>query len=297
MPESDVGILDLQYLGQPGRVCAAVVPTRSGFVLVDCGPALTLPALVEGLQDLGLALSELRAVLLTHIHLDHAGAAGELAALAPRATVYVHGLNVAPHLSQPEKLLASVRRLYGDGFAALFGETKPLPEPRMAGLAGGEVIDLDGRRFEVLATPGHASHHLAYVDTETRLLFCGDAAGLRRPGAADVLPYTPPPDIDLTAWEESIDRMRLSRPSALLLTHFGLVEEPHDHLLRFETRLRLWAEVAREIARGSGDLVEAGLEFRARIGPDQAFGYESVADLSHCGRGLVRYWRKLGLSS
>ncbi len=259
--EADIGVIDLKYLGVEGQVCAAVVPTKTGFLLVDCGPSITLEALVEGLENYGFAIGELRAILLTHIHLDHAGAAGTLCARAPEAQVFVHGENGAPHLRQPEKLLRSAHRLYGDRLEALFGGMEAVPGGQIAGLAGGESLTVDGRRIEVLATPGHASHHVAYIDAETRVLFAGDAAGLREAGSEEVLPYTPPPDIDLGAWGESLELMRAARPAALLLTHFGMFGDPGEHLELFERRLGDWAGTAKVIAEGDMGLEEAGREF------------------------------------
>jgi glyoxylase-like metal-dependent hydrolase (beta-lactamase superfamily II) len=292
MFDSDIGILDLNYLGLRKQICAGVVPTRSGFALVDCGPGVTLNRLQEGLTDLGLALSHLHSILLTHIHLDHAGGAGTLARLAPQAQVYVHGGNGAPHLVNPERLLNSARRLYGDRLEPWFGPMEPIAESRVTRLAGGESLDLDGRRIEVIATPGHASHHLAYVDAETRTLFAGDAAGLRAPGSRVIIPYTPPPDIDLEAWRDSLARMRAARPAALFLAHFGVFPDAVDHLERFEDALGESSELARAIAETDLELDPAGDEFERRSPLPREHGFESVTSLAHCGRGLVRYWRK-----
>jgi glyoxylase-like metal-dependent hydrolase (beta-lactamase superfamily II) len=162
-------------------------------------------------------------------------------------------------------------------------------------LAGGEALSVDGRRIEVLATPGHASHHLAYMDAETKVLFAGDAAGLREPGSTDAAPYTPPPDIDLAAWRESLERMRAARPAALLLTHFGMFGDPGEHLDVFERRLMEWAEIAKPIAESELSLEEAGRDFVNRLGGTRHRVFEAISDPAHCGQGLVRYWRKLAL--
>ncbi len=297
MFESDIGVLDLNYLGLPRQICAGVVPTRSGFVLVDCGPGVTLDRLQEGLADLGLALTGLRAILLTHIHLDHAGGAGTLARLAPQSAIYVHGVNGAPHLVNPERLLNSARKLYGDRLEPWFGPMEPIDPSRVTPLAGSESLELDGRRLEAIATPGHASHHLAYVDLETRTLFAGDAAGLRAPDSEAVIPYTPPPDIDLEKWRESLARMHAARPEALFLTHYGVFPDAHGHLARFEEALGQSSELAREIAAMDLDLDRAGEEFARRSPLPREHGFEAVTSLAHCGRGLVRYWRKRELPS
>lgn len=292
MPDHDIAYLDLHFQGLVEQACAGVVPTRTGFVLVDCGPSSTLAHLLRGIAARGLDITSLRAILLTHIHLDHAGAAGSLAEMVPGAQVYVHGEKGAPHLKQPEKLLNSVRRLYGDAFEDLLGEMRPIPEPRVTGLAGGETLMIDGRRLEAIATPGHAWHHLAYVDAETRIVFTGDSAGLREPGAPDVLPYTPPPDIDLEAMYASVERLRAARPSALLLAHFGFVDEPLQHLEMLTRGLMEWSEIARPIAAESLELEQAGELFKQRVCPDGKHQFSATTDVAHCGQGLVRYWRK-----
>jgi len=295
MSETDIGLIDLNYRGMAEQVCSAVVPTRTGFVLVDCGPSITMEALLEGVANYGLSLAELRAILLTHIHLDHAGAAGALAARVPEAQVFVHGRNGAPHLKEPEFLLLSAGRLYGGRLEALFGGMEPVPARQVVELAGGEALTVDGRRIDVLATPGHASHHLAYMDAETKVLFAGDAAGLREPGSEDPAPYTPPPDIDLVAWRESLERMRAARPVALLLTHFGGFGNPGEHLDVFERRLMEWAEIAKPIAESELTLEEAGREFVNRVSGAGHRVFEAISNPAHCGQGLVRYWRKLAL--
>lgn len=297
MLEHDIGALDLNYLGLPRQICAGVVPTRSGFVLVDCGPAVSLENLRTGLSDLGLELTALRAVLLTHIHLDHAGGAGTLVRLAPHAPVYVHGARGGPHLVNPEKLLHSARRLYGDRLEPWFGPVEPVPESSISPLAGGESIDIDGRRFEAIATPGHASHHLAFLDAETRVLFAGDSAGLRSQGPETIIPYTPPPDIDLRLWGESLERIREARPAALLLTHYGFFHDPVEHLIRFESLLGQASVLARVLAASHLELEAAGDEFARLTDLPASHGFESVTSLAHCGRGLVRYWRKSPLPS
>lgn len=292
MSDHDIAFIDLRFQGLAEQACAGLVPTRTGFILVDCGPASTLENLLGGLAGRGLDLSKLHAILLTHIHLDHAGAAGAIAAMAPTARIYVHGEKGAPHLIAPEKLLNSVRRLYGDAFENLLGEMRPIPAAQVKPLSGGETLTIDGRAIEVIPTPGHAWHHLAYADSETRIVFTGDCAGLREPGAPDVVPYTPPPDIDLEAMHASIERLRAARPSALLLSHFGFVHQPLEHLDIFQRGLVEWSEIARPLASGPLDLQQAGEQFKRLVCPGGKHQFQATTDLAHCGQGLVRYWRK-----
>ena len=189
--------IDLQFQGRPGVIATAVIPVGGGVVLVDPGPTSCLPALEAGLAALHHRLADVRALLLTHIHLDHAGAAGTIVARVPGLPVYVHDIG-ARHLASPEKLLASATRLYGAAMDSLWGEFRAVPAASLRSLAGGETLDLDGRRFDVAYTPGHAVHHVSYLDRTDGTAYVGDTAGIRvRPGY--VLPATPPPDIDSRA--------------------------------------------------------------------------------------------------
>ncbi len=291
MPDCDIACIDLHLQGHAEQACAGLIPTRTGYILVDCGAESTLARLQEGIAALGLEPAGLRAIMLTHIHMDHAGAAGALAELVPEAPVYVQGEKGAPHLKRPERLLNSARRLYGPAFDELMGGMRPVGERQVRELGGGEKLLIDGRRLEVIATPGHAWHHLAYADAETGIVFTGDSAGLREPGAAEVLPYTPPPEIDLESLRASIERLRAARPRALLLTHFGFVDEPEEHLEKFSRGLAEWSEIARPIAAGPLDLVPAGELFKLRVCPDGRHPFSATTDVAHCGQGLVRYWR------
>jgi glyoxylase-like metal-dependent hydrolase (beta-lactamase superfamily II) len=276
--------LDLQHQGAERVIGVYVLETADGPALFDCGPTSCLPALKERLAEQGLALTDLRHLLLSHIHLDHAGAAGVLVREQPDLQVHVSEVG-APHLIDPARLERSARRLYGDTFDTLWGELAPVPEQNIK-VVGQRVLGLD-----CFPTPGHASHHVSYVDG-AGTLFAGDAAGVRIVPGRYVFPPTPPPDIDLEAWERTIDEIERHAAERLALIHFGVVESPRDHLRRLRRELRVWAQRVRqgmseeefsEAARA--DIVEAD-------GDEVAPYYERAAPFWQSYAGLKRYWDK-----
>ena len=224
-----VTILDLEHLGRLGVIAAFLVPCPDGgFVLLESGPGSTLAALERGILRAGFDPGTLRAVFVTHVHLDHAGAAGELARRTG-AFVAVHPAG-ARHMADPSRLLASARRIYGDLMDPLWGTMVPVPEDRLRTVAHGETVRVGGLEIVALHTPGHARHHVAWVvdgDVAT-----GDVGGIRLPGWDHVIPPTPPPDIDIDAWLESVAVLRETRPRRLLVTHFGIFDDPGEHLAR-----------------------------------------------------------------
>jgi glyoxylase-like metal-dependent hydrolase (beta-lactamase superfamily II) len=250
-------------------------------VLVDPGPGSTLGTLLQALGDW-----RPRALLLTHIHLDHAGASGALVERCPELEVYVHERG-APHLVSPDRLLESARRLYGEDMDRLWGEMLPVPESALRVLAGGERL-LDGE-FEVQYTPGHASHHVSYLHDGTA--YVGDAGGVRISPGSLTVPPTPPPDIDVEAWHESIERIRAWRPARLVMTHFGASDAVDDQLDELGRRLDEWAELAR-----SSDQNEFIAAVQRQIAdgsdPDLPPAYEQAAPPEQLYAGLERYWRK-----
>ena len=269
--------IDVEHLGRPHVICCWQV----GEALVDPGPESSLRTLLSGLGQ-----ERPRALFLTHIHLDHAAATGALVRRWPDLEVYVHERG-APHLIDPSKLLASAERLYGDQMARLWGEILPVPEENVRALAGGERI----RGMRVAYTPGHASHHVAYLDEASGTAFTGDVAAVRIPPSNFVVPPTPPPDIDIETWLESIDTVEAWRPERLALTHFGAVEEPVEHLATVRERLRQEADLARELPEQ-----EYELHFRERVaaevGPETAKELLQAVPPEYQWRGLDRYWRK-----
>ncbi len=270
-------LIDVRHLGRPRVIgCWAV-----GDVLIDPGPTSCLEALLEGLGG-----ETPRALLLTHIHLDHAGASGSLIERWPELEVYVHELG-APHLIDPSRLLVSARRLYGENMDPWWGEMVPVPERNIHALTGGE--QLFGGGFEVAYTPGHASHHVSYLHEGTA--FVGDVGGVRITDASLTVPPTPPPDIDLGAWHESIERVRAWRPERLAITHFGAYEDVAHQLGEVGARLDAWAERARaEDEDGFIGAVENEIEQAAEPGLLPTYTQAAAPDQLYAG--LSRYWRK-----
>ncbi|MEZ5290404.1 MAG: MBL fold metallo-hydrolase [Vicinamibacterales bacterium] len=289
--------VDLQFQGLPGVIATAVLPCGDGVVLVDPGPSSCLGALTRGLERLGVALDDVRAVLVTHIHLDHAGACGTLAAALPDLRIFVHELG-ATHLAAPDRLLASVTRLYGSEMDRLWGEFKAVPASALTALTGGERLTIGTRAFDVAYTPGHAVHHVGYLDVADRVAYVGDTAGLVVGGY--LMAPTPPPDIDLEAWERSLGVIEAWGPSALFLTHFGEIGAPAPHLARLRAALRRAAAVVREglesgrdEARQLADWVEwLRTDAREAASEEAARLVETAAPFDQGWQGLARYWRK-----
>jgi glyoxylase-like metal-dependent hydrolase (beta-lactamase superfamily II) len=277
-----VHLFDLKHLGRE-RVIGSYLLAGGEPALVDCGPASCLDALRAGLAVAGLEVTDLRHLVLTHIHLDHAGAAGALAREHPELLVHVSEIG-APHLVDPTRLERSARRLYGDEFDRLWGPLLPVPEENVRVL-GTRVLEL-----EAFPTPGHASHHVSFVASDGAC-FSGDAAGVRIPPSRYVAPVSPPPDIDVEAWERSLDAIAARRPERLCLPHFGVVDDPGDHVERCRAALATWAERAR---RGSEEefvrAAEADLEEAAD--GETAAVFRQAGPLSQSYAGLRRYWDK-----
>jgi glyoxylase-like metal-dependent hydrolase (beta-lactamase superfamily II) len=268
--------IDLYFGGAEHAIGVYLVDTDDGLALFDCGPSSTIEALDAGLAGHGVALEDVRHLLLSHIHLDHAGAAGTLVRRHPGLTVWVSPVG-EPHLVDPSRLEHSARRLYGDLFDELWGELLPVPEQNVR-VAEGDVLG-----WEAFPTPGHASHHVSYLRDGT--LLAGDATGVRMPGASYVLPVSPPPDLDVEGWHETVAEIRRRAPERLALIHFGLHEDVAVHLDRLERELDRWAERV-----GDGmerqEFVDAA---RADAGEDADL-YDRVAPFWQSWAGLRRYW-------
>jgi glyoxylase-like metal-dependent hydrolase (beta-lactamase superfamily II) len=275
-------LLDLEHLGRE-RVIGSYLLAGDEPALVDCGPSSCLETLRAGLAGQGLEVGELRHLLLTHIHLDHAGAAGSLVRENPSLVVHVSEVG-APHLVDPSRLERSARRLYGDDFDRLWGPLVPVPEENVR-VVGDRVLDL-----EVFPTPGHASHHVSYL-TADGACCTGDAAGVRIPPGSYVAPVAPPPDIDVEAWERTLDAIAERRPERLLLAHFGVAEDPEFHLVELRAALRTWAERARE---GSEEEFVTAAEADVRAAADRATAelFEQAGPFWQSYAGLRRYWEK-----
>lgn len=292
-----VTLVDVKYRGKPGYIAACVIDTGGGLVLVDPGPTVSLDAVRKGLDLLGADIGDVSAILLTHIHLDHAGGTGSLLRRNPAIQVYVHARG-ARHLADPTRLVESATRIYGDRMAELWGEVAPVPADRLTSLDGGEQVRLGQRLFRVAYTPGHAVHHVSYLDTTSGMAFVGDAAGLLLVGGRFALPVTPPPDIDLEAWRTSHQAIRKWKPARLFHTHFGPGDDPATHLDRHLGMLEDWAVRVRKSLDAPGSDAERAEQFKdsvvadfeALLGEDQAarVGFGGVRDSWH---GLARYWR------
>jgi glyoxylase-like metal-dependent hydrolase (beta-lactamase superfamily II) len=276
-------LIDLRHLGRE-RVIASYLLEGGEPALVDCGPETCADALRSALAENGLAVTDLRHLLLTHIHLDHAGAAGTLVREHPGLLVHVSEIG-APHLVDPSRLERSARRLYGDDFDRLWGELAPVPDENVR-VFGDRVLGL-----EVFPTPGHASHHVSFLG-EDGTCFSGDATGVVIPPSRYVAPVAPPPDIDLEAWERTLDAVGEREPSRLCLPHFGVVEETEAHLERVRRRLHAWAGRVRD-GMGEEEWVRAAEdELAAEVDPETARVYKQAGPLWQSYAGLRRYWDK-----
>ncbi len=295
-----IKIIDLQFSGHPETIASFLIETDEGPALIETGPHSTLGALEAGLRDNGCRLEDVRHVFLTHIHLDHGGAAWVFARHG--AKIYLHPLG-KPHFQNPEKLLASARRIYQDDMDRLWGDLQPIPEEQLIPVQDRGKIKIGKTNFKAWHTPGHAIHHIAWQ--LNRSLFTGDVAGIRIGDNKVVMAPCPPPDIDLQAWSKSIRTIKTKRFDELYLTHFGRVDQPKPHLEELEGRLKNWANwikpywengmPADEItpifqAYVVRQLVEAGVK-----GEDLE-KYENANPCWMSVAGLLRYWKKHGQS-
>jgi glyoxylase-like metal-dependent hydrolase (beta-lactamase superfamily II) len=271
-------VIDVMHLGRPNVIGCWEVDGA----LVDPGPQSSMETLLAAIGE-----ERPRAILLTHIHLDHAAAIGALVRRWPELEVFVHERG-APHLIDPSKLLASAERLYGDEMERLWGEIVPVPETNVRPLAGGE--DVLGMR--VAYTPGHASHHVCYFHEESGTAFVGDVAAVRIPGVDLVVPPTPPPDIDVETWLDSIAVVESWRPERLALTHFGQIDEPIEHLEIARRRLREEADLARQLSADDYERRHRESVSAAAESPEAAEEMIQSVPPQYQWRGLNRYWSK-----
>ena len=293
-----VDFIDLQFRGSPRVIAAALLNGPGGVTLIDPGPTSCLPALEAGLRDRGLTLRDVRTLLLTHIHLDHAGATGTIVERVPGIRVHVHERG-APHMIDPGRLLASATRLYGDQMDTLWGAFLPVPASQMTALAGGERLDLSGRSMRVAYTPGHAQHHVSYLDESEGMAYVGDTGGIRVIGDYLLAP-TPPPDIDIEVWQSSLDLIDAWQPVSLFLTHFGPVTPARAHLARFRITLTEQANAVRDALKAGGSEEQQIRAFVERMRQDarrslperEAKATELAAPFDQLWHGLARYWRK-----
>ena len=290
--------VDLRFRGSPRVIASAVLSGPDGVTLIDPGPTSCLPALEAGLRDRGWSLRDVRTVLLTHIHLDHAGATGTILERVPDIRVYVHEVG-APHMADPAKLLASAARLWGDRMDALWGAFLPVPPSHITPLSGGERLKVAGRALHVAYTPGHAKHHVSFLDEQTGMAYVGDTAGIRVAGDYMFAP-TPAPDIDIEAWQASIDRIEAWQPVSLFLAHFGPFTPARAHLSRYRVALTAQAEAVHQLmnsGRTEEQQIQAFVEqlraaARQALPEAEARATELAAPFEQLWHGLARYWRK-----
>ncbi|KAB8140166.1 MBL fold metallo-hydrolase [Chloroflexia bacterium SDU3-3] len=293
---ASIGLIDDLHLGRE-HVIGTYLLRGEQPALVDPGPACCLPALEAGLAAQGLSFYDVRSLLLTHIHLDHAGATGTIVQRYPHIQVYVHERG-ATHMLHPEKLLASATRLYGEQMDYLWGEFLAVPEANLRALAGGETLRLGGREVRVHYAPGHASHHVFYHDQESGAVFVGDTGGVRLPGFRYARPATPPPDINLELWDASLGLLASLGPQVLCPTHFGPAFDVAEHIASYREHLWSWAELVRSgMAAGlSAEEQIARLQAQAdaELGgsAEDAATYNQATPLDQSWQGLVRYWTK-----
>jgi glyoxylase-like metal-dependent hydrolase (beta-lactamase superfamily II) len=296
---NSITTLDLNWLGHRCAIASAVVRCGETAALVDPGPTSTITTLREQLALQGLGVQDLHAILLTHIHLDHAGATGSLVQENPRLRVYVHSRGL-PHMADPAKLLSSAQRLYGEEMQTLFGEFLAVPAQNLHALEGGEEIPVGSRNIRVLYTPGHASHHVTYFDPSEQVAFVGDTGGICVEGSSFALPATPPPDIDIELWDKSLDAIAGLRPQRLFLTHFGFANDPQKHIASYRHRLHYWSDITAKILSDNGDETAAMHRFGREVAADaaQSLPPEEVEHYNFTGSfhlswlGLARYHRK-----
>src|SRR5258708_5839559 len=296
---NSLATLDNLWMGRPRSIAASLLESGGHRALIDPGPGSTLETLHQQLRTRGVSVNDLDAILLTHIHLDHAGATGALVRENPGLEIYVHSKG-APHMIDPSKLLSSAARLWPNELQLLFGETLPVPAENLRILEGGETLRLGARKLEVVYTPGHASHHVSYFDNEEGIAFVGDTAGIRIEGQAYVMPATPPPDIDLAVWGTSFAPILERKPARLFLTHFGYSDNPSEHIPLFRERLHRWAALTAEILRGAASDSAAldaftsatFAEISQHLPAGEADHYAFSAGLHLSFLGLARYLRK-----
>jgi glyoxylase-like metal-dependent hydrolase (beta-lactamase superfamily II) len=288
------GVLEIDtLLGGWERVTAGYLIEGPAPVLVETGSQSSVPALLAALNGLGLAADDLAGVAVTHVHLDHAGGVGDVARAFPRATVYVHEKG-ARHLADPSRLVQSAAMVYGDLLDTLYGRLDPTPTERIHVLEDGEDIVIGpGRTLTAVDSPGHAKHHVALHDSESGLLFAGDAVGVRLPDAGVLRPATPPPDFDLDQALTSLQRFAARRPTGIALAHYGLVPDPSTILDEASETLRAWAGVAEQAWRDGRDIAvaleDAFAAEMANVDPAQREKLETLNGVHSNAAGFRRW--------
>ena len=297
MAQTRIVTLDLNFQGRSHAIASYLIRDSDSVILIESGPGSTLPGLQAGLAIDGLSTRDVTHVLLTHIHLDHAGAAGYLANQG--AEIYVHPVG-APHMLHPEKLIASATRIYGDRMQTLWGEFLPVPENKLHIAKGGEAIKIGNAEFIPHNTPGHAEHHFAYQFED--IVFCGDVGGVRIPGYQYLRVPMPPPELNLERWRESVVKLRALKSPRIAPTHFGIYDDVDWQLTEVEKGLdsaARWVEQSMQNEPPIAELRESVTNWvmdegkSAGLRADVVKAYDLANPLGLSADGLLRYWKKV----
>jgi len=291
---TDIQIIDLNFLNLSDAIASFLIPSDDGLILIESGPETTFSTLKNSIAKTGYQPEDVKHVLLTHIHFDHAGAAWKFAEQG--AKIYVHPIGL-PHLQNPERLWNSAKQIYGDSMETLWGTMKPIPSEKLIAAEDGNHLKIGQHQFKVHETPGHAIHHNAYQLGD--VIFTGDVAGIKIKNGP-ITPPCPPPDIDLGAWKKSIEKLKALKADKLVLTHFGMVENPEEHLTALEIILDDWAawmkpyyeagespesNTPKFIAYTNNQLYEAG------VSKKDVERYDKANPSWMSVKGLLRYWK------
>jgi glyoxylase-like metal-dependent hydrolase (beta-lactamase superfamily II) len=288
------------FLGENEIVGSYLLAGQNELAIIDPGPGSMVDYLLASIREAGFDPQDVTHILVTHIHLDHAGSVGTLVRQLPNAQVFVHEKG-APHLLDTSKVVASATRIYGKRMKLLWGEIESTPQERLTTIEGGDILHIAGRRLEVHYTPGHAAHHVIFFDAHSGELFAGDVAGVRLQDIDYVRPPTPPPDIDLEAWSDSIKLVKSLRPDVLYIAHFGAIKNINDHFDRLRTKLYEWGEfilVAMRDGKNEPEIVamltdQMNSELLRLTSNTQIIErYEIASNYQMTVQGIMRYWRK-----
>lgn len=292
--QTSIQVIDLNFLNTKESIGSFLIPTQKGPVLIESGPETTFEALSAGIEKAGYKVEDIHAVLLTHIHFDHAGAAWKFAKNGTK--IYVHEIGL-PHLANPEKLWNSAAQIYGDDMDRLWGKMESISTDLLIAANDGDVIDFGDVQFKVIYTPGHAVHHNAYQLND--VIFTGDVAGCKIENGP-VVPPCPPPDINLTLWKQSIQKLKDANPSALYLTHFAKQENPIQLLTELESELDNWANFIKpyyDSNTPAEQIVPKFMQFTTNAFKEKGLSDEEIKIYEYANpswmsvNGLLRYWK------
>lgn len=292
--------ISLPFLNEHEIIGSYLLAGENELAIIDPGPGSMLEPLLASIREVGFDPQEVTHILATHVHLDHAGVTGSLVRMLPKAQVYAHSKG-APHLLDTSKVVASASRIFGGRMKLLWGEIESTPADRLHTIEGGDVLNVAGRKLEVHYTPGHAVHHVIFFDVHSGELFAGDVAGVRLPGIDYVRPPTPPPDLDLEAWSESIELVKRLHPDVLYLGHFGASRDVNEHFGRLREKLYSWGEFVLNAMRNGKEeaeiislLIDKTQPELQRVARDSHAlqRYEIATNYPMTVQGYMRYWKK-----